>query len=59
LTHEIARLLREVAYELIAVALPGLVAMAGILLLLHHLELDQLWLIQFAKDQSWLFDCLG
>jgi hypothetical protein len=59
LTHEIARLLREVAYELIAVALPGLVAMAGILLFLHHLELDQLWLIQFAKDQSWLFGLFG
>jgi hypothetical protein len=54
-THEIARLLREIAYELIAIAMPGLVTIAGGLLLFHHLALDQPWLIQFAKDQPWLF----
>lgn len=59
MTHEIARLLREIAYELIAVALPGLSMLAAILLMLHHLDFGQLWIAQFAKDQPWVFVLLG
>jgi len=54
-TSEIARLLREIAYELIAIAIPGVVSLAGVLVLLHHLSHDQPWLIDLAKGQPWLF----
>jgi len=54
-TSEIARLLREIAYELIAIAIPGVVSLAGVLVLLHHLSHDQAWLMDLAERQAWLF----
>jgi len=55
LTHEIARLLRDIAYELIAIVVPGLVGLIGMLLVLLHHGYSLTWITQASKDQPWLF----
>lgn len=59
MSHEIARLLREISYELIAIVVPGMVCGAGVLLLLHHVNIDLGPLGALVKDQPWLLSMVG